>query len=421
MDSVDLQDTVVTDTSFQVHAVAGSHLDVPWSFEALVAPISTQRFCAKYWGKRPLHLVRGQPDFYRGLISLAELEPYLTVGGFFDRDSASTPYRSDDGGDPPPTNVSEIYERMARGKPLRLRKLENLMHPAAPAITMVRGMEHALGHRLDSLSCYIAPAKGLGLGPHHDETEIFTLQISGSKRWRLYHNVVADVPGLYDPSDLGEPTHDITLEAGDLLYLPGGLVHDVAAGPPSFSLTIVFEPFRWNALLELLVVRLARQETFLKAMPAGDLRDSGWASTLQREFAACVALIGEELAGLTASDLIEAVVSQHIGHTALPPDAHLDAVLHVNDITQDTRLERRPRVPSHLVRKQDRLVLLLPGGHTLQLDLATEPAMRTMLGSERSFRVSEIHAGLSAATKLALAKRLVVCGLLRPTSAIWAR
>ena len=84
---------------------------------------------------------------------------------------------------------------------------------------------------------------GAGLAPHFDDHDAFILQLEGSKEWRLY-GFAAEQPlrGRHfdiDASLLGEPSQTLCLEAGDLLYVPRGLVHQAhATDTSSLHLTL---------------------------------------------------------------------------------------------------------------------------------------------------------------------------------------
>jgi ribosomal protein L16 Arg81 hydroxylase len=390
-------------------------LGPPWSFESLVRPVSALQFCRGYWARRPLHVVRGNSDYYRKLISLAEIEQYLSIDELFLRELAATPFRSEGLPDAPPRCASEVYERLAQGKPLRLRRLETVMHPASPVIAMLRDMELTLQHPKASFSCYIAPPDGLGLGPHHDESEIFTLQIRGAKKWRLFHKVVADEPCIYEPDELGAPEQQLTLQAGDLLYIPSGHVHDVAVvdSEPSFSLTIVFEPFRWRALLDLLAARLGETDPFTEPVPAGPRQAEDSGDPFKREFEVRIALIRQALADLTEENFADALASRHLRRMTLPPGDRIDSIFRIDDIGLDTLVELLPGVACRITRSNGRVLIGLAGGYTLQAGAGAEPALRDILAARHPFPVSGIHHCLSAPAKIALAKRLVGCGLLR--------
>jgi hypothetical protein len=397
--------------ALSVHASGGSPAQ-PWSFATILHPLTPAAFCSDYWGQSPLHLCRAQADFYATLITLADVERYLSMSEIFSRQALTIPRQGSGAPDPPPASLSELYERLLEGSSLRIRRMECFLDPAAPVLALLRDMELALQHPWASLSCYIAPPNAVGLGPHYDETEIFTLQIAGAKRWRLYHRIDSDLPGILQPEQLGEPVHDLRLQAGDLLYLPRGWAHEVTCEEPAFSLTLVFDAVKWGAVLDVLVAKLARTSPFLAAMPAGVLL-GGRPEALRPGLEARLALIRDALASLSVEDIVDALAPKLVGRMTLPPDAQLDAVFHLDRLTLETVVQKRPGIGCHLTQRDGKVVLHLPGDYVLQASTRAEPALRGILGTEAPFRIAEMPGDLAGLAKLVLAKQLVACGLLR--------
>lgn len=389
-------------------------LGPPWSFASLIHPITPEVFFSDYWGRRPLHIARGAEAFFSRLITLGELERYLSTDELYERGTVTTPRRTAGPPAPPPSSTSQVYQRLLGGSSLRIRRMECLLDPSAPVLELLRSMEGALQHPKDSLSCYVAPPNAVGLGPHQDRTEIFTLQISGRKRWRLYHRVDSDRSIIHRREQLSDPTDDFVLEPGDVFYLPRGLIHEVTNEVPSFSLTIVFDPIKWSALLDLIVERLARQSEFIAPMPAGALLDGDDGESLSRGLTERIQLIRNALDEIDVEALRDHAAARHIARMTMPPGSHIEALFQLDQITPETVLEKRPGVAWHVARKKDAVVLTLPGGYTLDASADAEPVLRSVLGRDRRFRVAEIHDSLDEATQLALARELVGCGLLRP-------
>lgn len=75
---------------------------------------------------------------------------------------------------------------------------------------------------------YITPCNSQGLAPHYDDVEVFIIQLEGLKEWKLYKPPI-ELPREYSKDlseeEIGEPTHSFTLNPGDLLYMPRGVVH----------------------------------------------------------------------------------------------------------------------------------------------------------------------------------------------------
>ena len=89
-----------------------------------------------------------------------------------------------------------------------------------------------LGHAVQ-INAYVSPVAARGLELHFDYHDVFVVQLDGRKRWRVWEPLdrtrhpVRVGPRMAMPTfdELGEPTLDATLEAGDCLYLPRGFPH----------------------------------------------------------------------------------------------------------------------------------------------------------------------------------------------------
>lgn len=109
--------------------------------------------------------------------------------------------------------------------------------------------------RVDAVG-FMTPAGKKGYPAHHDGVDLFIIQLSGSKRWRLW-NLAEDRradSASYTEEALGEPVVDRELREGDVLYLPYGTPHQaMALDEPSLHLSIMMRPRMWRNLLSDLV------------------------------------------------------------------------------------------------------------------------------------------------------------------------
>jgi len=105
--------------------------------------------------------------------------------------------------------------------------------------------------RLDDLMVSYA-TEGGGVGPHVDSYDVFLLQASGRRRWRISRQRdLATVPGV--PLKLLADFRaevEWVLEPGDLLYLPPGVAHDGVALGECLTYSIGFRAPTWQELLE---------------------------------------------------------------------------------------------------------------------------------------------------------------------------
>ena len=97
---------------------------------------------------------------------------------------------------------------------------------------------------------------GCAIKLHYDAQDIIIVQITGSKRWKIYDRPVAwpvaGMPEQVPPQD--DPVFDDTVRPGDFLFLPAGHWHHCDNGPePCLHLGIIIEPpTGWHAVKALL-------------------------------------------------------------------------------------------------------------------------------------------------------------------------
>lgn len=109
--------------------------------------------------------------------------------------------------------------------------------------------------RLDDVMISWATDQG-GVGPHFDSYDVFLIQATGKRLWRIGRQKGdrSLVPGL--PVRIlaqFEPEEEMLLEPGDMLYLPPGWAHDgVAVGDDCMTVSVGFRvPKRADVATEL--------------------------------------------------------------------------------------------------------------------------------------------------------------------------
>jgi 50S ribosomal protein L16 3-hydroxylase len=108
--------------------------------------------------------------------------------------------------------------------------------------------------RLDDLMISWASENG-GVGPHFDSYDVFLLQASGKRRWRIGRQKNLELQPDMPLKILAhfEPEEEFELEAGDMLYLPPRWAHDgVAIGEGCMTYSVGFRvPQRASLAAEL--------------------------------------------------------------------------------------------------------------------------------------------------------------------------
>jgi 50S ribosomal protein L16 3-hydroxylase len=243
-------------------------LNQPW---ALFGGISPDQFMKQHWHKKPL-LVRGAiPAFALAKSYHDELSSPIAAQALFNLASdelvesrliQANPWRFETG----PFKQKSIPKLEQRDWTLLLQGMEAHLPAAATVLSWFRFIPDA---RLDDLMISIAGIGG-GVGPHFDSYDVFLIQMSGRRQWRISGqkdlSLNPELPLKILQNFSVE--HEWILEPGDMLYLPPHIAHDGIALDPGCQTWSV--GFRSPSFKELLQEGLWRLAESLEDIPGLD-------------------------------------------------------------------------------------------------------------------------------------------------------
>ncbi len=243
----------------------------------LLRPVGMVTFSKEYFEKKPLFLTRSESSSHEGLFCLADIDRFHRISSpqytqVFAIDSRRK------------IATEEFADAHGRVDALRLFKLfedgATIVYKDAdahfPALaTLCRSAEKQFNSRF-SVNVYWAPAGGQAFPVHYDANNLFALQISGSKQWRVYQpQFQLPLPDehCYDALPDENLLAQFTLNAGDMLYVPRGFPHLVSAGDqPSLHITLYSFPYTWAEVIERSVAEALKQDVAFRAsIPLGFL------------------------------------------------------------------------------------------------------------------------------------------------------
>jgi ribosomal protein L16 Arg81 hydroxylase len=392
-----------------------------YDLSALLGSVGLAAFFRDYWEQRPLALPRKDPAFYRQLFTRDDVGRLIayTRPMFVDPSQFRTVV------DSPPTyvrgklpeyepsagfypNLPEVRRAFAAGKTLILNSLER-RSPAVAA--MGRNLEAYFGAPVNT-NLYLTPPKSQGLPPHYDPDEIFILQVDGSKHWRFF-GVGRDLPlkqeRMARKSPLGEPTLEVTVEPGDLLYIPRGQLHEAFTPEnSSLHLTVSVEVLRWVDLLKRALDHAASGDArFRQSLPIGLMGQDAAPSGLSEAFRAMVQRFGESaqldapLAAM-AETFIERLPSLPGDYFAVDDPLSIDA---------DSEWELAAGVLGRVAVHGEKAWLHAPGVR-LEWPAVAASLLRSILGGER-FSARQLPGDLPIDARLDVMRRLASEKLIR--------
>lgn len=138
----------------------------------------------------------------------------------------------------PRLNVTKVQEFIRNGATLVLDSIDEVI----PSIGILSEQLTGIFCTHLQVNAYAGTGHDPGFGLHWDDHDVFILQMSGRKRWKVYAPtrpwpLYRDIEENAAPTDA--PVWDHIIEPGDFLYLPRGQWHDVVGiDEPTLHITI---------------------------------------------------------------------------------------------------------------------------------------------------------------------------------------
>jgi lysine-specific demethylase/histidyl-hydroxylase NO66 len=365
------------------------------------------RFVAEYWARAPLYRPGADAAAYADLFSLGDVDHILSSttprypafrmvkgGRQLDRRSYT---RSGRVGGQPVDDLADprrVYELFDGGATIVLQSLHRFWPPLS---RLGRDLELALTHPVQ-VNAYITPPASQGLSMHHDEHDVFVLQVYGRKRW-----------DVHDPD--GRPENRLIvaeLAPGDCLYIPQRFPHAArTADTASVHLTVGVVPTSWADVLRREVMSVVEDALSGDPLPAGFAADpAGLAAGVAEQLAE----VRHRLDKLDPDAIAAAAADRFWSSRSPHLTGQLQQLLALEEMDDDTVVRKRPGAVCRLRRREDRLEVLL-GDRTLHMPARLAPVMQAILTSER-LAVGDLAGHLDPPSRLVLVRRLVREGLL---------
>ena len=394
---------------FEAPATAGP----PDALGLTLDPVSADGFLDDYCERRPLVVARAEAGRFDAVLSDADVERLVCVSAIrtpafrLVKDGAQlapSTYTTDIAWRPGSFSGTALVDRVAQehaaGATIVLQALHLHWHPAA---VYCRELEDWLGWPVQA-NAYCTPASSQGFGVHHDTHDVFVLQVSGHKRWRVYEPVV-ELPlktqrwAASDAQGVGEPVHDITLQAGDTLYLPRGWPHEAtAADADSLHITVGLHPPTRIDALRAALTECADDVEFRRVLDAdGEVPDE---------------LLERLAMRLDPSAVARRARRGFVNGRRAILDGQLTQIRALKQLTLHSPLQRRPTVIAEFERSDTGATLLFEGKEVHLPPQAVE-AVAAAHAAGAPFTAAELPGPLDAPGRLVLVKRLVREGYLR--------
>ncbi len=378
-------------------------------FADLVAPIDPDAFFERYWERRPFFVKRASPGYFDALLSLEDMDRYLGTRIFHEpdirvvRQGKDKPFKqyAKDG----VADRHALLEAYAEGWMLLFSHLGRHHLPLADTVSRCEAELHFPFRA----NVYLSPPNSQGFKLHWDTHDVLILQVAGSKTWHIYDDPL-ELPHEEQqkllPELVGKANKiaEITLEPGDVLFLPRGYIHGAESGAAnSLHITvgmrnltlgdIALREFRRASLAHPAMRRVALHRQYQDAQKQDEVR----------------ALIHELIDSMDLEGALDDVYCSFIKSRQPPSAGRLLALSRPVEIGHESTLRVRPGTLFELFEKADKLNLAIDG-RVLTLPKGVSQAIRFIREQPR-FLPAELP-GLEYESRLILARTLHAEGLI---------
>lgn len=240
-------------------------------------PVDPSAFFTETFEERVYLIEREEPGRYSDLVSVDVLDAFIADNQLFEGQIDAT--RAE------PQITRDAFtlanDQIDRSALLRLYQdkatiiAPHLHSYHKPLGDFVRALEPVFSASVQT-NIYLTPPGAKGFRTHYDNHDVFVLQVSGAKSWRIYDEPVGKPfrgegfePGVHE---VGDPTDEFVLKAGDAVYIPRGMMHDADAHDEEASLhiTLGLVTKTWaDVVLESISKAALETDGLRRALPPG--------------------------------------------------------------------------------------------------------------------------------------------------------
>lgn len=390
------------------------------SLSSLIGHSNLDKFKSSIWENDTLIVHRDNKEFYSELFSVDLVDQVLELnqpsGRSFSlvKNQEKFPpakYKDEDG----TLNLAKIYAAYLDGYTVVINKIEKYWNPIN---SLCRKITQQLSQHC-AANMYLTPKNQKALAAHHDTHDIYILQIYGEKIWNIFDPLietplVGSHQPIYSEGQLSNK-REITLSAGDFMYMPRGTPHLAYTNDQSsLHLTIGVYPSQW---IDLIIESIKEQAVFnselRKSIPIGYLRSYEIQDQIKTKVRELMPLATNNLNYETG--LVAACESLRRDQR-MPADGHFRHIDKYSTINSDTALEKRD-LAFNMVQFNSQYSRIIFPGNTIKGPSTVQKALQFISANDK-FIVKEIPVELES-HKIEIAKKLLRGGLLKISNKIY--
>ena len=380
----------------------------------LISPISKTEFFKTYHEKEALLSKHNDANRFHGLLSIDRIDEIIA--------STELPPSSLDmvRKEPP---IERSYYTFQNGNIDRGAVIRHYQEGATIILPQLhladeilakfcRSLENVFSSHVQT-NIYLTPGSSQGFNTHFDDHDVFVIQLSGTKKWRLYQKPI-DNPyrgESFNTKDYkaGELQKEFELKEGECVYIPRGLMHDaISVGEKaSLHITVGLIVKKWaDLMLEALSEVAIRNPKFRRSLPPGFARPGYNNKSAKIYFDE---LIDEFQKSSNFDEVFEVIKENFIRERT--PNLRGSLIDTSSNLPKERLYIRRPNLQAKLKRDELETVIICGGGD-LRFELKAYKVLQVILSGE-PFSAASLGDSEDGST-LDMIKKLTAFGIIEP-------
>ena len=380
----------------------------------LISPISKTEFFKTYHEKEALLSKHNDANRFHGLLSIDRIDEIIA--------STELPPSSLDmvRKEPP---IERSYYTFKNGNIDRGAVIRHYQEGATIILPQLhladeilakfcRSLENVFSSHVQT-NIYLTPGSSQGFNTHFDDHDVFVIQLSGTKKWRLYQKPI-DNPyrgESFNTKDYkaGELQKEFELKEGECVYIPRGLMHDaISVGEKaSLHITVGLIVKKWaDLMLEALSEVAIRNPKFRRSLPPGFARPGYNNKSAKIYFNE---LINEFHKSSNFDEVFEVIKENFIRERT--PNLRGSLIDTSSNLPKERLYIRRPNLQAKLKRDELETVIICGGGD-LRFELKAYKVLQVILSGE-PFSAASLSNSEGGST-LDMIKKLMAFGIIEP-------
>ena len=380
----------------------------------LISPISKTEFFKTYHEKEALLSKHNDANRFHGLLSIDRIDEIIA--------STELPPSSLDmvRKEPP---IERSYYTFKNGNIDRGAVIRHYQEGATIILPQLhladeilakfcRSLENVFSSHVQT-NIYLTPGSSQGFNTHFDDHDVFVIQLSGTKKWRLYQKPI-DNPyrgESFNTKDYkaGELQKEFELKEGECVYIPRGLMHDATSvgEKASLHITVGLIVKKWaDLMLEALSEVAIRNPRFRRSLPPGFARPGYNNKSAKIYFDE---LINEFQKNSNFDKVFEVIKENFIRERT--PNLRGSLIDTSSNLPKERLYIRRPNLQAKLKRDELETVIICGGGD-LRFELKAYKVLQVILSGE-PFSAASLGDSEDGST-LDMIKKLTAFGIIEP-------